>query len=169
MPVSIRAHLATQPDSASLESLVVLTDRALASENNMVESKNGVANIQVSESANLVGLLEDLSRRLKKLETSAAKKKHYGHKQPAESRENKQSVLPNVQAKLFLPNVSQDNRQCVLTTNQQVRHPNVPPPNSQQNNAAQPTDKSNAPVCYYHQTFNDKTRTCRESCAFPLN
>ena len=32
MPVSIRSHLATQPDSASLESLAVLADRALASE-----------------------------------------------------------------------------------------------------------------------------------------
>ena len=32
MPASIRAHLATQPDSATLESLAVLADRALASE-----------------------------------------------------------------------------------------------------------------------------------------
>ena len=32
MPTSIRAHLATQPDSASLESLAVLADRALTSE-----------------------------------------------------------------------------------------------------------------------------------------
>ena len=33
MPVSIRAHLATQPDSVSLKSLAVLADRAVASEN----------------------------------------------------------------------------------------------------------------------------------------
>ena len=32
MPASIRAHLATQPDRATLESLAVLADRALASE-----------------------------------------------------------------------------------------------------------------------------------------
>ena len=32
MPTSIRAHLATQPDSATLESLAMLADRALASE-----------------------------------------------------------------------------------------------------------------------------------------
>ena len=31
MPTSIRAHLATQPDSASLESLAVLADRVLYS------------------------------------------------------------------------------------------------------------------------------------------
>ena len=41
----------------------------------------------------------------------------------------KKKVLPNVQAKPFIPNVSQDNRQGVLTANQQVRRPNVPPPN----------------------------------------
>ena len=59
-------------------------------------------------------------------------KKHYGHKQPAESRENKQSVLPNVQAKMkpFIPNVSRDNRLG------EARRPNAPPPNLQQNNAA---------------------------------
>ena len=77
--MSIRDHLATRPDSASLECLAVLVDCALASENNVEESKHGIAEIQVSKSAKLVGLLEDLSRRLKKLETSAVKKKHYGH------------------------------------------------------------------------------------------
>ena len=67
MPTSIRAHLATQPDSASLESLAVLAVRAVASENDVEEAKQGVAEIQVSESGKLVGLLEDPSRRLKKL------------------------------------------------------------------------------------------------------
>ena len=43
MPASIRAHLATQPDSATLESLAVLADRALASEADVGESKPGVA------------------------------------------------------------------------------------------------------------------------------
>ena len=42
MPASIRAHLATQPDSATLESLAVLADRALASEADVEESKPGV-------------------------------------------------------------------------------------------------------------------------------
>ena len=82
MPTLIRAHLATQPDSASLESLAVLADRALASENDVEEVKQGVAEIQVRESGKLAGLLEDLSCRLNKLETStarAAKKKNYGH------------------------------------------------------------------------------------------
>ena len=69
MPASIRAHLATQPDSASLESLAMLADQALASENDVDESKPGVAEIKVSKTGKLVGLLEDLSRRLKKLET----------------------------------------------------------------------------------------------------
>ena len=67
MPASIRAHLATQPDSASLESLAMLPDRALASEDDVDESKPEVTEIKVSETGKLVGLLEDLSRRLKKL------------------------------------------------------------------------------------------------------
>ena len=54
MPVSIRAHLAIQPDSASLEDLAILADRALASENDAEESQPGVAEIQVSESAKLL-------------------------------------------------------------------------------------------------------------------
>ena len=71
----------------SLESLAVLTDRTLASENNVEEVKQGVAKIQVSESGKLVGLLEDLSRRLKKLETAtAAKKKNYVRSHTAEYR-----------------------------------------------------------------------------------
>ena len=39
MPTSIRVHLATQPDSALLESLAVLADRAVASENDVEEAK----------------------------------------------------------------------------------------------------------------------------------
>ena len=69
MPASIRAHLATQPDSASLESLAILADRALAAEQDVEESKPGVAEIKVDETSKLVGLLEDLSKRIKKLET----------------------------------------------------------------------------------------------------
>ena len=72
MPASIRAHLTTQPDSASLESLAMLADQALASENDVDESKLGVAEIKVSETGKLVGLLEDLSSRLKKLETATS-------------------------------------------------------------------------------------------------
>ena len=64
MPASIRAHLATQPDSASLESLAGLADRALAAEQDVEESKPGVAEIKVDETSKLVGLLEDLSKRI---------------------------------------------------------------------------------------------------------
>ena len=88
MPTSLRAHLATQPDSVSLESLAMLADRAVAAENDVDEAKPGVAEIQVSESGKLVGLLEDLSRRLKKLETAtatAAKKKTNRRSQATEN------------------------------------------------------------------------------------
>ena len=51
----------------------MLADRAVAAEKDVDEAKPGVAEINVSESGKLVGLLEDLSRRLKKLETATAK------------------------------------------------------------------------------------------------
>ena len=60
MPVFIRAHLETQPDSASLENLGNLANRALASENDAKDISAGVAEIQVSESVKLIRLLEDL-------------------------------------------------------------------------------------------------------------
>ena len=80
MPPSVRAHLATQPDSVSLENLAMLAERAVVAEKDIDE-----AEINVSERGKLVGLSEDLSCRLKKLETATAKatkKKTYGHSQP---------------------------------------------------------------------------------------
>ena len=105
MPPSVHAHLATQPDSATLENLAMLADRAVVAERDVDEAKQGVAEINVSESGKLVGLLEDLSRWLKKLETATAKpkkKKTYGHSQPNENRAAKTQVVPNVQAKPFI-------------------------------------------------------------------
>ena len=48
----------TQPDSASLENLAMLADRAVATEKDVDEAKPGIAEINVSESGKLVGLLE---------------------------------------------------------------------------------------------------------------
>ena len=109
MPASIRTHLATQPDSALLESSAMLTDRALASENDVDESKPGVAEIQVSETVKLVGLLEDLSRWLKKLETATAtmaaeKRRNSGRAQTSENRAPKAQCAPPVQGKLITKN-----------------------------------------------------------------
>ena len=42
MPPSVRVHLATQPDSASLESLAMLADRAVAAEKDVDETKPGL-------------------------------------------------------------------------------------------------------------------------------
>ena len=168
MPTSIRARLATQPDSASLESLAVLADCAVASEKNDVEeAKQGVAEIQVSVSGKLVGILEDLSRRLKKLETAtvtAAKKKNY-RPRSAENRAPKTQFMPNVQAQPFVPSNQNDNRQGFVTNNQQVNRPYVSPPTLQLS-TVQPTDTVNAQVCYYHQTFGDKARLCSEPCSY---
>ena len=95
MPPSVRPHLAAQPHSVSLENLAMLADRAVAAEKDMDEAKPGVAEINVSESGKLVELLEDLSRRLKKLETATAKatqKKTYGS-QATENRALRHSLF----------------------------------------------------------------------------
>ena len=107
-----------------------------------------------------------MSRRLKKLETAtstmaAEKRRNTGR---ARTNDNRAQYVPNVQAKLFVPN-----RQGSFTINNEDSRPNIPPPNALQDNATTPTDMVNAPVCYYHQTFGDKARTCRDPCAFSLN
>ena len=66
MPASNRAHLATTPDSTSLDSLAVLADRAIASENDVKENSVGVAGVRVNDSEKLIGIMEDICRRLKK-------------------------------------------------------------------------------------------------------
>ena len=169
MPSSVRTHLATKPYSASLENLAMLADRAVAAKKDVDEAKPGVAEINVSESGKLVGLLEDLSPRLKRLETATAKatqKKTYGLSQANENRATKTQFVPNVQAKPFIPNNEAVTRQDVSNNNKKDSRSNAPP---LQINVAQPIDTVDAPVCFYHQTFSDRARTCREPCAFSLN
>ena len=186
MPASIRAHLATQPDSATLESLALMADRALAAEEDVEESKPGVAEIKVEETTKLVGLLEDLSRRIKKLETvtTSERKKNKGrgrvnnnytsaptfapnvsasgfvHNQPSNYRNEQQNARPFVPP----PNVQQNVRPFVPPPNvlQNIR-PHAPPP---QNNVTQPTDTATAQICYYHQTYGEKARLCSEPCLY---
>ena len=178
MPASIRAHLVIQPDSATLESLAVLADRALAAEEDVEESKPGVAEIKVEETTKLVGLLEDLSRRIKKLETvTTSEWKRNKGRGRANNYATAPAFAPNVQASGFVSNQpsqyrnEKDNaRPFAPPTNlQPLARPFVPPPNPQRNDAAKTLDSANAPVCYFHQTFGDKARTCRSPCAFSLN
>ena len=178
MPASIRAHLVIQPDSATLESLAVLADRALAAEEDVEESKPGVAEIKVEETTKLVGLLEDLSRRIKKLETvTTSERKRNKRRGRANNYATAPAFAPNVQASGFVSNQpsqyrnEKDNaRPFAPPTNlQPLARPFVPPPNPQRNDAAKTLDSANAPVCYFHQTFGDKARTCRSPCAFSLN
>ena len=179
MPASIRAHLATQPDSATLESLAMSADRALASEADVEESKPGVAEIKVDETTKLVGLLEDLSKRLKKLETATAAEKkrnkglgrvnnHYAPRptdspnvQATEFVSNKPGSFNNAQATEFVPNKPGN-----CNNVKQNICPNKPPPQTPQNNVAQPTDTATAQVCYYHQNFGQKARLCSEPCSY---
>ena len=121
----------------------MLADRAVAVEKDVDEAKPGVAEINVSESGKLVGLLEDLSRRLKKLETATAKatnKKTYGHSQPAQNHAAKTQFVPNVQAKHFIPNNQAVTRQDVSNNNKKESRPNASPPQTTQSNVAKPID-----------------------------
>ena len=142
MPASIRAHLAAQPDSATLESLAVLADRALASEADVEESKPGVAEIKVDETTKLVGLLEDLSKRFKKLETATTseKKRNKGRGRVNNHYIPTPTFTPNIQATGFVPNQPGNYNNV-----QQNARPFVPPPNVQRNNAAKALDTANAP------------------------
>ena len=178
MTASIRAHLATQPDSASLESLAVLADRALAAEQDVEESKPGVAEIKVDETSKLVGLLEDLSKRIKKLETvTTSERKRNKGRGRANNYAHAPAFVPNVQASGFIGNqhsqyrdVQHNARPSAPPTNSQTTaRPFVPPPNTQRNDAVKTSNPADAPVCYFHQTFGDKARTCRSPCAFTLN
>ena len=54
MPASIRAYLATTPDSTSLESLAILADRAVASELDVKDSSMGVAEVRVNDNKRLI-------------------------------------------------------------------------------------------------------------------
>ena len=146
-----------------------MADRALASEKDVEEIKPGVAEIKVRETGKLVGLFEDLSRRLKKIETAtstmaAEKRRNTGRARTNDNRTPRAQYVPNVQAQPFILNT-----QGSLNNPTEVRLPNVPPPNASQKNTTTPTNTANTPVCYYHQTFGDKARTCRDPCAFSLN
>ena len=160
MPASIRAHLATQPDSATIESLAMLADRALVSAADVKESKLWVAEIKVGETTKLVGLLEDLSKRLKKLETATAaeKKRNQGCGRVNNHYIPRPTFIPNVQATEFFANKPSN-----CNNAQQNIRPHALPP---QNNVAQPTDIATAQVCYYHQNFGEKARLCSEPCSY---
>ena len=123
MPASIRTHLVTQPDSATLESLAVLADRALAAEEDV-----GVAEIKVEEATKLVGLLEDLSRRIKKLETvtTSERKRNKGRERVNNNYAPAPAFAPNVQASGFV-----NNQPSHYRNEQNNAPPFVPPPNAQ--------------------------------------
>ena len=126
MPASIRAHLATQPDSASLKSLAILADRALAAEQDVEESKPGDAEIKVDKTSKLVGLLEDLSKRIKKLETvTTSERKRNKGRGRVNNYSNAPAFVPNVQASGFIGNQHNQYRDV-----QHNARPSVPPTNS---------------------------------------
>ena len=182
--------MATQPDSASLESLAVLADRALAAEQDVGESKPGVAEIKVDDTSKLVGLLEDLSKRIKRLETvTTSERKRNKGRGRAKNYAHAPAFAPNVQAsgvvsnqpsqyrnaednaRPFLPPPNAHATEFVYESNnctnaQQNVRPVAPPPQTPQNNVAQPTDTATAQVCYYHHTYGGKARLCSEPCSY---
>ena len=171
MPASIRAHLATQPDSASLESLAILADRALAAEQDVEESKPGVAEIKVEETGKLVGLLEDLSKRIKKLETvTTSERKRNKGRGRANNYAHAPAFVPNVQASGFI-----SNQQSQYSNENNNVRPFVPPLNVQANEFVNRPNSNNCtnapqnvrPFAPPPQTpHGEKARLCSEPCSY---
>ena len=142
----------------------------------------------MEETTKLVGLLEDLSRRIKKLETvtTSGRKRNKGRGRVKNNYAPAPAFAPNVQASGFV-----NNQPSHYSNEQNNAPPFVPPPNAQatkfvyesnnctnaqqnvrpfapppQNNVAQPTDTATAQVCYYHQTYGEKARLCSEPCSY---
>ena len=94
-----------------------------------------------------MGLLEDLSKRLKKLETAtvAEKKRNQGRGRVNNHYGPRPTFIPNAQATEFVPN-----KPGSFNNAQQNARPFVPPQIVQQNNAANVIDTANEPVCYFH-------------------
>ena len=154
----------------------MLADRALASEADVEESKLGVAEIKVDETTKLVGLLEDLSKRLKKFETATAaeNKINQGRGRVNNHYAPRPTFIPNVQATEFVPNKPGNfnnaqatefvaNKPSNCTNAQKKIRPHALPP---QNNVAQQTEIATAQVCYYHQNFGEKACLCNEPCSY---
>ena len=95
---------------------------------------------------------------------AAEKRRNTGRALTKDNCTPRAQYVPNVQAQPFIPNT-----QGSLNNHNEVRRPNLPPPNASQKNTTTPTDTANTPFCYYHQTFGDKARTCQDPCAFSLN
>ena len=161
MPPSVRAHLATQPDSASLENLAMLADRAVTAEKDINETKPGVAEMNVSESGKLVDCWKTCLAGSKNIRDIQDIRTLTSKREPC--RQDK--FVPNVQVKPFVPNNQAVTMQDVSNNNKKDSRPNAPPPQTQKNNVAQPTDTVTAQVCYYHQTFGEKARLCSEPCS----
>ena len=109
----------------------MLADRALASEADVEESKPGVAEIKVEETTKLVGLLEDLFKRLKKLETATTSERKRNKGRVNNNYTPTPTFAPNVQASGFVHNQPSN-----YTNVQQNARPFVPPPNVHARTAA---------------------------------
>ena len=138
-------HVETPPTFSALFGHGVGNHRALAAEEDVEESKPGVAEIKVEETTKLVGLLEDLSRRLKKLETATTseRKRNKGRGRVNNNYTPTPTFAPNVQASGFVQNQPSN---CINV--QQNICPHAPPPQTPQDNVVQPTDTATTQVCY---------------------
>ena len=156
-----------------------MADRAIASENDAKDNSVGVPEVRVNDSEKLIGIMEDISRRLKKLDSSGHQKKHYNNKQQTTRRRDNTTenifFSPNANVRPFAPrmaanyNSNENNDQNIVTTKVPNPRSPAPPPNSPQTGTAQPTATDDALICYYHQKFGDKARLCRDPYAFALN
>ena len=132
-------------------------------------------------------MLEDLSKRIKKLETvTTSERKRNKGRGRANNYAHAPAFVPNVQASGFV-----NNQNSQYSNEQNNTRPFVPPPNAHatefvnnsnnctneqhnvrpvalppQNNVAQPIDTATAQVCYYHHKYGEKARLCSEPCSY---
>ena len=88
-------------------------DRAIATENGTKDNSVGVAEVRVNDSEKLIGMMEDISRRLKKLETSGHQKQLYNNKQHTTRRRDRTTenifFFPNANARPFTSRMAANN------------------------------------------------------------
>jgi len=183
MPAAVRVHLATTPECTTLEDLAKLADRAVAAGGDETFAPVAAVKIQ-SESAdsNLLELLEKIANRVELLESAT---NHSPTKLIQSDKSFKRKQFPqNVHVKPFHPTQKVDNQggysgtgsrhQTFANQSNRAGYNNVntfTAPHNQshrQNNSAAGSRQLNkeTQVCYYHQTYGDKARRCRDPCHY---
>jgi len=183
MPAAVRVHLATTPESTTLEDLAKLADCAVAAGSDKTFAPVAEVRLEsASADRNLLELLEKISLRIELLESAT---KNSSTKLIQSNKGYKRKQFPqNVNDKPFHPAQKVDSQggysgnsvrnQMFTTQSNRAGYHNVnssaaqnTSSNRQNNSAANSRQLTReTQVCYYHQTYGDKARRCRDPCHY---